>query len=92
MENKKYVINGVKWFDRINGNTYHTVSIIDVDSNETIYNSDITYGYDDAWRQTAYTWLVKNNKAEEKDRFNHDMNHKRFIFIDSGYVTRKKDL
>lgn len=87
----KYIIVGKKYFDS-NGNTYHVVRIIDADSNKEIYESPVTYGYGDQWRQTAYDELKKQGKAKEDDRFNHEMNRKRFIYIDSGYVTRKKDL
>ncbi|GAI30233.1 unnamed protein product, partial [marine sediment metagenome] len=28
-ERVKYIIEGRRWFDRINGNTYHSVTIVD---------------------------------------------------------------
>lgn len=87
----KYVIVGKKWHDDVNGNTYHSVSIVDAKTNKEIYHSPVTYGYDEAWKQTAYEWLVKKGLAKEEDRWNHELNRKRFIFVDSGYGL-KRDL
>ena len=88
----KFVMVGNRWFDKVNGNTYHKTTIIDANSNNTIEESPLTYGYGDQWRQTGYDMLVKKKLAKEVDRFNHDKNRKRIIFVDSGYVSRKKDL
>ncbi len=49
-------IDGRRWFDSTFGNTYHTVQIRDFD--RIIYTSDITYGYDNQYRQTAKEWLA----------------------------------
>jgi hypothetical protein len=88
----KYLIEGYRWFDKINGNTYHTIRITDLDTGETIYKSPtIQYGYDDHYRQTAYEELKKMGKVKEEDRSNHDLNRKRFIYRVTD-VTRQKDL
>lgn len=88
---KKYVIEGRRWFDKLYGNTYHTVYITDVTTNNIIYESPMTYGYGSQWQQTAYDWLVKHKLAREEDRFNHELNRKRFIYVEND-VSRKKDL
>jgi tRNA(Leu) C34 or U34 (ribose-2'-O)-methylase TrmL len=44
-------IIGRKWFDRINGNTYHSVTVL-VNNTEVLY-SPFSYGYDDQYIQTA---------------------------------------
>lgn len=88
----KYLVEGYKWFDKVNGNTYHTVVITDLDTNETIYKSPhIVYGYGDQYQHSAYDELKKIGLVKEEDRFNHELNRKRFIYrvID---VNRKKDL
>ena len=88
----KYLIQGLRWFDKINGNTYHTVIITDLINNELIHKSDcLVYGYDDQYRQTAYDILIKKGLVNEKDRLNHTLNRERFIYscVD---VNRKKDL
>ena len=87
----KYVIEGKLWFDKINGNTYHSVNIIDVNKNESIINIPMTYGYGEQWKHTAYDELIKLKLVKDKDRFNHELNSKRFIYIVSD-VNRKKDL
>ena len=43
-------IRANEWFDKINGNSYHN-TIIDIDG--VRYQSDIQYGYDDQYLQTA---------------------------------------
>lgn len=48
----KFVANAVKWFDRVNGNTYHSVRITRCRDNKVIA-CPFTYGYGDHYRQTA---------------------------------------
>ena len=88
---KKYVINGFKWFERVNGNTYHNVNIIDVETNTLIVSSGMVYGYGSQWEHTAYDALIKLGLVNEEDRHNHELNRKRFLkFVVD--VPRKKDL
>ena len=59
MERKiKFSAHGQRWFDRVNGNTYHSVSITRLKDGETI-KCPMTYGYDDHYRQTALEAMVK---------------------------------
>jgi hypothetical protein len=51
----------------------------------------MTYGYGDAWKQTGYDELKKLGLVKEKDRFDHKLNRKRFIFVDAGFGL-KRDL
>ena len=77
----KLLIEGFEWFDRINGNSYHTIRITDLNTNEVIFKSDcLNYGYGDQYRQTAYKELINMGLVEEKDRHNHELNRERFIF------------
>jgi len=89
----KFVVLGFKWFDKVNGNTYHAVKIIKVSDveNVIIFESGLTYGYGDQYRHTAYDWLVKNGYVQEVDRNDHDLNRNRFIYVVQD-VQRKKDL
>lgn len=51
-------IDAKRWTDR-NGNTYHTVSVLDVDATKGyIFQSEITHGYDEEYLQTAQVALV----------------------------------
>ena len=55
MDNKreiKFIAQAVKWFDKVNGNTYHSVNITRTDTGEVVYCA-WTYGYGDHYRQTA---------------------------------------
>ena len=89
---EKYIINGYRWFDKVNGNTYHTVTIDRVSDHKRIFESEyIVYGYGDQYKQTAYDELIKLKLVKESDRFNHDLNRKRFFYYVHD-VTRKKDL
>ena len=87
----RYIIEGRRWFDKINGNTYHTVFIVNTGTNKQIYESQVTYGYGDQYRHTAIDWLIANNYLKETDRFNHELMRDEFYFnvVD---VSRKKDL
>jgi len=68
----KFVCNAVRWFDRVNGNTYHSVKITRVSDSAVCVSCDICYGYGDHYRQTALEvmndagWLPKeyNEKYE----------------------------
>lgn len=52
------VIIGRRWFDRVNGNTYHTSEVI-VDG-ACVHKTDRHYGYGEQYLQTALDWLEKN--------------------------------
>ena len=54
-------VHARKWFDRVNGNTYHTVKIY-IEGNgesDTLKTDGIVYGYDDHYEQTACEMLNK---------------------------------
>jgi len=48
----KYIVNAARWFDRANGNTYHSVRITRVRDGFTIAGG-WRYGYGDQYRYTA---------------------------------------
>jgi len=60
----EFVCNAIKWFDKVNGNTYHSVRITRCNDSEVIFG-EFTYGYGDHYRQTALEvmnkagWLAK---------------------------------
>ena len=87
----KYIIEGTRWFDKVNGNTYHKVYITDAKTNNLIYGSQLTYGYDDQYKQTAFAWLIKQGLFKECNRFNHELIRK-LIYFNVTDVSRKKDL
>ena len=48
----KYICNAIKWRDKINGNTYHSVKITRVKDKKVIYG-ELQYGYGDQYKYTA---------------------------------------
>lgn len=87
-------IHGRRWFGRTNGSTYHTVEIwID---GEHVYKSNITYGYDNYYEQTAEEWLRNNGqirgfrKDETVWQYCENRGIKYVNEVDD--VTRRKDL
>lgn len=54
----KYVIHAKKCRDRINGNTYHAVRVLDTKHHELI-SSDFCYGYGDQFMETARKLMTK---------------------------------
>lgn len=54
----KYVVYGCRWFDRINGNTYHSVRVSRC-ADGAVLACPMTYGYGDHYRQTALLAMLK---------------------------------
>lgn len=54
----KFVVNAVKWFDKVNGNTYHSCEIMRTSDGVKIY-CPFEYGYGDAYRQTALNKMIE---------------------------------
>jgi len=77
----KYVVIAKKWFDKINGNSYHSVDIVNVATNKIIYSSGRVYGYDDAYKQTAIKGLIELGLFNEKDIFNHKLINRDLFFV-----------
>lgn len=77
---KKYLINVKIWFDKLNGNTYHSVDIFSIKKDRLIFSSGLVYGYGEQYKHTAIDGLIKLNLFNEKDRFNHDLIRELFYF------------
>jgi len=62
----------VKWFDKANGNTYHSVQITRNKDNKKIF-CKMTYGYDEHYKQTGleamfdFGWINKNDYHNVKN-------------------------
>jgi hypothetical protein len=50
-------IHGRRWFERVNGNTYHSVTMYV--NGECVGKVDFQYGYGDQWVWTARDWLAE---------------------------------
>jgi len=61
----KYVIHAKKWRDKLNGNTYHSVRILNTQNNVMIA-APFQYGYGDEFMQSAKEVMIKNNWIKDK--------------------------
>jgi hypothetical protein len=52
------VVIGKRWFDRVNGNTYHTAMVLV--NGQSLGKSPMTYGYDEQYLQTAKEILLEH--------------------------------
>ena len=78
---KNYTILARRWFDKINGNTYHSVKVYV--NNKFVDEEKYSYGYGKQYLQTAHELLMKNGFLKKtRDNF----------IIDCVDVQRKKDL
>ena len=72
----KYTAQAIKWFDKVNGNTYHSVRITNNKTGKVLY-CPFEYGYGDQYRYTALQemydkkWIsnkrYKNNPNDKAD-------------------------
>ena len=58
------VIIGRKWFDKINGNTYHSAQVI-INGGEMNIRSNRQYGYGDSYITTATELLIDNDYSRD---------------------------
>ena len=54
----KYVAHACRWFDRVNGNTYHSVRVTRCRDGAVLV-CPFQYGYGDQYRQTALATMAK---------------------------------
>lgn len=54
----KFIGEALKWRDKVNGNTYHSVRITRTDDGKVIA-CPFQYGYDEHYRQTALEAMAK---------------------------------
>ena len=64
---KSIHIHGRRWFDKVNGNTYHTSAIF-VDG-ELVHRTPFSYGYDDHYIQSATEWLDTSGYLPELEHY-----------------------
>lgn len=58
------VIIAHKWFDRVNGNTYHSARII-INGGEADFKKPIEYGYGDSYMTTAADIALENGYTRD---------------------------
>jgi hypothetical protein len=67
MENREimYICDAVKWFDKANGNTYHSCRITRC-KDGAVCVAPFQYGYGDHYRQSAVESMVKAGWIDAK--------------------------
>ena len=63
----KFICEVAKWFDRVNGNTYHSVKITRI-KDSAVIKQTMTYGYERQYEQTALELMAKNKWLPVKYR------------------------
>ena len=82
MRKIKYVAHAARWFDGVNGNTYHSVNITRVRDSRVIF-CGFQYGYGDHYRQTALEamaaakWLPVKYRGRNDNGTDKAMNYER---------------
>ena len=59
------VINGKRWFDKINGNTYHSVEVYA--DGKLVGSNPFEYGYDEGFIHTAFVLLQEAGICKKYD-------------------------
>lgn len=86
------VIIARKWFDKVNGNTYHTARII-INGGEADHKSLRQYGYGTSYITTATETAIENGYT--RDSMSREALREwltRHAIIDEVSVTRRRDL
>lgn len=92
MNNKKFLVIAKRWFDEINGNTYHSVKITDLETGK-VYIVGKTYGYGSHYEYTAINKLIAEGLIDAKYRYcNYERENNYPIIWEVIDVKRKKDL
>ena len=63
-----FVVIGGKWFDKVNGNTYHNAKIIDYAGN--VYYTGFAYGYGTQYLENARKYIVNELKIKNPEIIN----------------------
>ena len=92
MSNKKFLVIAKRWLDKINGNTYHSVKITDLETGK-VYVVGFTYGYESHYEHTAINKLVTEGLIDAKyGEYNYERENNYPIIWEVIDVKRKKDL
>jgi hypothetical protein len=90
---KRVEMIGRRWFERQNGNTYHSVEVY-VDG-QFVGKTDFQYGYDDQYIVTGFQILKEKGyfvNGEYSDLREYNRNHNYPYLFSVSDVSRKKDL
>lgn len=82
----KYLIHSKKWRDNVNGNTYHSVRILN-NQNNTMIAAPFQYGYGEQFIQSASEVMIKNGWIKEKLK---GLDFQEIHIIDQNNCTKKE--
>ena len=68
-----YEIEVNKWFDKINGNTYHSVNIFSNIENKYIFSSGLCYGYGEQYKQITKEALINMDLLSKDNLYNYEL-------------------
>ena len=99
-----FICKAVKWWDKVNGNTYHSCRITRVRDGATLC-AEFQYGYGDQYRQTAVDamlaagWLRRYKVQGGRDAgktydhqsvYGFDREHGYCIYWDESHATKRE--
>jgi len=61
----KFVVEAIKWFDKVNGNTYHSCQITRIDDGAVLC-CQFQYGYGEQYRYTALEKMAESGWLPDK--------------------------
>ena len=85
----QFICKAVKWFDKVNGNTYHSVKVTRC-SDGAIVTSKFDYGYGEQYKQSAYCamekagWLPKEYTVDNAYKFERENEYPIEWIVTSG--------
>lgn len=89
MRKIKFISEVTRWFDKVNGNTYHSVKVTRIKDNKIIV-FPFTYGYGSAYEQTTEQllfntkWLPKKYNKENVYLYNRENNYPIKYIVNEG--------
>ena len=88
------IIIGRKWFDKVNGNTYHSasVNVLFTDGSDKDFTVPFQYGYGDQYQYSAWKALKKANFVSGSIPYQYCKDNKIKLITNVSDVSRKKDL
>lgn len=89
MRKIKFICIAKRWFDKVNGNTYHSVRITRLKDDKTIVGQ-FQYGYGEHYRQTALEvmlkagWLPSQYNNDNKYSYERENNYPIYWNVSNG--------
>ncbi len=83
----KFIGHAKKWFDKYNGNTYHSVRIIRI-RDKAVLKCDWTYGYGTQYKVTAKDKMVENKWIPNVRTYERDNDYP-IYWIDEGHGLKR---